>query len=227
MRILIAEDDAHLRRGLADLLGREGYDCLTAADGRSALAFFNSAAPDFCILDVMLPKLDGFAVCTRIREQDSRVPILLLTARGQENDRVRGFECGADDYVPKPFGTRELVVRIKAIARRAAPRAPEAREPFSLGDLAIDPRALRAFRQGAAIELTRREVDLLVLLHARTGLAVSRDELLDRCWGRDYMPNSRSLDQFVFALRRKIERDPSEPRIICTVHGVGYRYDSS
>lgn len=230
MRILIAEDDAHLRRGIADLLMLEGYACVAVADGAAALAAFRASVPDFCIFDVVMPGLDGITLCRTIRRENADVPILLLTARGQEIDRVLGLEGGADDYVAKPFGTRELVARIRAITRRSA-RSP-ARSPagadarrFRMGDLDVDRGALRAFRDGRAIDLARREVELLAVLHARAGQAVSRDALLDLCWGRDYMPNSRALDQYVSALRRKIERDPAAPRIIRTVHGVGYRYD--
>jgi len=226
MRILIAEDDAHLRRGIADLLMLEGYECDAVADGAAALAAFRARVPDFCIFDVVMPGLDGIELCRTIRRENADVPILLLTARGQEIDRVLGLEGGADDYVAKPFGTRELVARIRAIARRSARRPADGdTRRFRMGDLEVDRKALRAFRDGQTIELARREVELLSVLHARAGLAVSRNELLDLCWGRDYMPNSRALDQYVSALRRKIERDPADPRIIRTVHGVGYRHD--
>jgi DNA-binding response OmpR family regulator len=229
MRVLIAEDDPHLGRGIADLLTLEGFDCVVAADGLAALDAFRATAPGFCILDVMMPGLDGFELCRAIRRQDAQVPILLLTARDQEIDRVLGLELGADDYVPKPFGVRELVARIRAILRRAGTSArPAARlidDRFKLDDLEIDPKALRAWRDGCRIDLTSREVALLAVLHDRAGEAVSRDALFDLCWGRDHMPNSRALDQYISALRRKIERDPNRPRIIRTVHGVGYRFD--
>ncbi|HEY0833190.1 MAG TPA: response regulator transcription factor [Azospirillum sp.] len=242
MRILIAEDDPHLRRGIAELLTMEGYECIAVGDGLAALHAFRAQAPDFCIFDVVMPGLDGIELCRAVHREDAEVPILLLTARGQEIDRVVGLETGADDYVPKPFGPRELIARIRAIARRcgrhpAPPAAPPDGTPairedgaedgrsFRMGDLEIDREALRAFRGGQAIDLTRREVELLSALRARPGVAVSRDELFDRCWGRDYMPNSRALDQYVSALRRKIERDPARPAVIRTVHGVGYRYD--
>lgn len=227
MRILIAEDDAHLRRGIADLLTLEGHECIAAMDGLDALTAFRVETPDFCIFDVVMPGLDGIELCRAVRRENAEVPILLLTARGQEIDRVLGLEAGADDYVPKPFGPRELVARIRAIARRSGRRPADGMEGhrFRMGDLEIDPKALRAFRGGQVIDLTRREIKLLSVLHARAGLAVDRDELFDLCWGRDYMPNSRALDQYVSALRRKIERDPAAPLLIRTVHGVGYRYD--
>jgi DNA-binding response OmpR family regulator len=226
MRILIADDDLHLRRGIADLLALEGFETVVAEDGVAAWEAFRNQRPEFCILDVMMPRMNGLDLCRAIRREDAQVPILLLTARDQEIDRVVGLEIGADDYVPKPFGSRELVARIRAILRRTRrdePACPAGR--FRMDDIEIDLKALRAFRDGRGIDLTSREVSLLSVLHARAGQAVRRDELFDLCWGRDYMPNSRSLDQYVSALRRKIERDPASPRIIRSVHGVGYRYE--
>jgi DNA-binding response OmpR family regulator len=226
MRILIADDDLHLRRGIADLLALEGFETVVAEDGVAAWEAFRNQRPEFCILDVMMPRMNGLDLCRAIRREDALVPILLLTARDQEIDRVIGLEIGADDYVPKPFGSRELVARIRAILRRTRrdePACPAGR--FRMDDIEIDLKALRAFRDGHGIDLTSREVSLLSVLHARAGQAVRRDELFDLCWGRDYMPNSRSLDQYVSALRRKIERDPASPRIIRSVHGVGYRYE--
>jgi DNA-binding response OmpR family regulator len=227
MLILIAEDDANLRRGLSDLLTLEGFETVVAEDGASALEAFTHKRPDFCILDVGMPKLKGFDLCRAIRERNSDVPILFLTARTEEIDRVLGFGIGADDYIGKPFSSRELVARIKAIARRTAQPAAATRQNghFTMGDLSIDPRAMRAFRREERIDLSRRELGLLQLLYDRAGQAVSRDEIYDRCWGRAYYPNSRALDQFVASLRRKIEQDPAVPRIIGTVHGIGYRFD--
>jgi DNA-binding response OmpR family regulator len=179
----------------------------------------------------MMPRLDGLDLCRRIRARDARTPILLISARGAEIDRVIGLEVGADDYIAKPFSARELVARIKAGLRRARAAQPpeeapaEASARLRMDDLEIDPEALRAWREGQSIDLAPRELAILHALHARKGKAVSRDELFDAAWGRDYMPNSRALDQYVSSLRRKIERDPARPRIIKTVHGVGYRYD--
>ena len=226
MHIVIVEDDQHLRRGICDLLTLEGFDCTAIGDGETALAQLDRIRPDFYVLDVMLPGADGFALCKAIRQRDPTVPILFLSACREELDRILGFECGADDYLTKPFSTRELVARIKAIARRAgsAPN-PSTSVGFRIGDLEIDTKALRAYRHGTAIDLSAREVKVLSVLLERAGQAVSRNDLFDACWGRDYMANSRSLDQFVATLRRKIERDASEPAIIRTVHGVGYRYD--
>jgi two-component system, OmpR family, alkaline phosphatase synthesis response regulator PhoP len=229
MSILIAEDDPHLRAGIVDLLSLEGFQCQVADDGAKALALFKAEKPEICVFDVMMPVMDGLTLCREVRAIDPFVPILLLSARGEESDRVRGLEIGADDYVAKPFGARELVARIKAALRRTKVQGTSRRsEPggrLHMGDLDIDQKAMRAYRGEQKIDLTSREVSILAALHDRRGQAVSRDELFDLCWGRDYMPNSRALDQYVSALRKKIEVDPTAPRIIRTVHGVGYRYD--
>ncbi|WP_298356839.1 response regulator transcription factor [Rhodoblastus sp.] len=233
MKILIAEDDPNLRAGLTDLLALEGIDCVVAEDGEAAWRAFIEEAPALCLFDVMMPRLDGLDLCRRIRARDSHTPILLLSARGAEIDRVIGLEIGADDYIAKPFSARELVARIKAGLRRAKAQtqaeasaaAPKDAERLRMGDLEIDPEALRAWRDGQSIDLAPRELAILKALRERAGKAVSRDELFDVAWGRDYMPNSRALDQYVSTLRRKIERDPAHPRIVKTVHGVGYRYD--
>lgn len=229
MKILIAEDDPNLRAGLVDLLSLEGIDCIVAEDGEAAWRAFTEEAPALCLFDVMMPRLDGLDLCRRIRARDSHTPILLLSARGAEIDRVIGLEIGADDYIAKPFAARELVARIKAGLRRARaapqPAAAESSERLRMGDLEIDRQALRAWRGGQVIDLAPRELAILQVLLARKGKAVSRDELFDAAWGRDYMPNSRALDQYVSGLRRKVEIDPAHPRIVKTVHGVGYRYD--
>jgi two-component system, OmpR family, alkaline phosphatase synthesis response regulator PhoP len=236
MSILIAEDDPHLRNGIVDLLTLEGFPCQVAEDGAKALALFQQTKPDLCVFDVMMPNMDGLTLCREIRRLDPLVPILLLSARGEETDRVRGLDVGADDYVAKPFGARELIARVKAALRRAkaqenqAPASPatsakgEAR--IKMGDLEIDQKGMRAYRGETRIDLTAREVAILLTLYERKGQAVSRDELFDLCWGRGFMPNSRALDQYVSALRKKIEIDPANPKIIRTVHGVGYRHEA-
>lgn len=227
MLILIAEDDTNLRRGLADLLQLEGFDTITAECGASAVATFDSAAPDFCILDVSMPVMDGFEACKRIRARDTKVPILFLTARNEEIDRVLGLGLGADDYMGKPFGAKELLARIRAILRRtpASAKGEPAGEAFVMADLRIDPRALRAYRGKNVIALTIREIAVLLLLYRNPNVVFSRNRLYDECWGQEHFSNSRALDQFISALRRKIEVDPKQPRIISTVHGAGYRFD--
>jgi two-component system, OmpR family, alkaline phosphatase synthesis response regulator PhoP len=244
MTILIAEDDPHLRNGIVDLLTLEGFPCQVAEDGAKALALFRQAKPDLCVFDVMMPAMDGLTLCREIRRLDPLVPILLLSARGEETDRVRGLDVGADDYVAKPFGARELIARIRAALRRAKAQesqtedgkeangamAASKAEPSArvkMDDLDVDPKAMRAYRGDVKIDLTAREVAILLTLYERRGQAVSRDELFDLCWGRGFMPNSRALDQYVSALRKKIELDPANPRIIRTVHGVGYRHEAA
>jgi two-component system alkaline phosphatase synthesis response regulator PhoP len=224
--ILIAEDDAHLRAGLIDLLTLEGYACVGAADGPEALAAFRRAKPDLCLFDVVMPGLDGLALLRTIRAENADVPIVLLSARGAEMDRVIGLELGADDYIAKPFSAREVLARIKGALRRV--RSTESSNArVVMGDLIIDVKALRAYRGAGGIDLTKRELAILLALYNRTGQPVSRDDLFDIGWGRGFMPNSRALDQYVSALRRKIEIDPARPRIIQTVHGVGYRHDAN
>ncbi len=230
MTLLIAEDDAHLLGGLLELLTRAGFECVGAPNGERALAAFREKGPALCLLDVLMPGLDGLSLCREIRAIDAHVPILLLSARDAEIDRVIGLEIGADDYIVKPFGPLELVARIKVALRRrgnnvVGPLA--AGEQFTMGDLRIDASALRAFRGGQFIDLSRREVRLLQILFERSGRPVPRNELLDLAWGPNFMPDSRALDQYISSLRRKIERDPARPRIIQTVHGVGYRYDAN
>lgn len=227
MQILIAEDDTNLRRGLSELLQLEGYDVITAECGLSAVELFKTRSPDFCILDVSMPGLDGFETCKAIRQLDQKVPIIFLTARNEEINRLLGFGLGADDYVGKPFGSQELIARISAILRRTS--SEQSTKPdddvFVMGDLRVDARAMRAYRSETGIALSPKEISVLRLLHNQAGLAVTRDALYDRCWGREHYPNSRALDQFISNLRRKIETDPASPRIITTVHGAGYRFD--
>ena len=227
MLILIAEDDANLRQGLAELLQLEGFDTCTAECGATAISAFERMQPDFCILDVTMPGQDGFEVCKSIRGSNPHVPILFLTARNEEIDRVLGLGLGADDYMGKPFGAQELIARIKAIHRRAAAASPASTSDgtFIMCDLRVDPRALRAYRGPTTIGLSPRDVTVLRFLHQHSGFVVSRDQLYDHCWGQGHFANSRALDQFISALRRKIESDPSAPRIIATVHGAGYRFD--
>lgn len=232
MNILIAEDDSHLREGLTLLLNQEGYQCAATKNGQEALNTFIDIKPDFCIIDVMMPIMDGFELCRTIRKLDEYVPIILLTAKGEEVDRVVGLELGADDYITKPFGTRELIARIKAISRRVTnskPAEPDTSQtkPFVMYNLEFDPQTLRASNSKTTIELTMRELNVLKMLYENKGNVIKRQELFEHCWGRQYMANSRALDQFISQLRQKIEQDHSNPMIIKTVHGVGYRYEEN
>ncbi len=228
MKILIAEDDDLTRRGLRELLEGEGYHVLEARDGDEALRLDAREGPDLVLLDIMMPRLDGYEVCRRLRERSRGVPILFLSAKGQEVDRVVGLELGADDFITKPFGAREVVARIRAVARRClAGRGAAAGggERFRIGDLEVAPDELRAFRGERAVDLSLRDVRILRLLAANPGRVLDRNTILNECWGVDYLPSSRSLDQHVSQLRKKVELDPASPLIIRTVHGVGYRYD--
>ena len=227
MKVLVAEDDARTRAGLAEILGAEGYQALLAADGEEAVRLFSKERPDFVLLDIMMPRASGFEVCRQIRRLDEGVPIIFVSAKSEELDKVLGLELGADDFVVKPFSVKEVIARIRAVTRRAlGRRQPAFRElPFRLGDLEVDPAELRARRGDQVIELSLREVRLLSLFARFPGQVLDRDRLFDAGWGVDHMPNSRTLDQHISKLRRRIERDPKSPRLIKTVHGVGYRYD--
>ena len=221
MNILIAEDDPLTLDALAACVENEGFTALRASDGRQALDLWRSEKPDLLCLDIMMPGVDGYEVCRRVRDSDRQIPILFLSAKNQEIDVVVGLDLGADDFIRKPFTRSEVMARIRAALRRSAPR--ESTDHFTLADLTVRPRALVAERAGKSIELTPREVSILRLLHAHGGEPVSRDAFLDTCWGLDYFPDSRTLDQHIFLLRKKIEPDPANPQIIQSVRAVGYR----
>ena len=230
MKILVAEDDDFTRKGLKELFETEGYAVVEAGDGEQALAAFEREAPEIVCLDVMMPEMDGYEVCRRLRAGGNQVPILFISAKGEEIDKVVGLELGADDFITKPFGVKEVVARIRAVTRRylAASRSqPE--EPggssFDMDDLVVVPDELRAYRDGQAIDLSLRDMRLLQLFHANPAKVLDRNTILNECWGVDYLPSSRTLDQHVSQLRKRIELDPKSPRIIRTVHGVGYRWE--
>ena len=222
MTILIAEDDPITLEALAACIEREGFATLRAPDGRAAIDLWRSKKPDLVCLDIMMPGLDGYEVCRRIRASDSVTPVLFLSAKNQERDVVAGLDLGADDFIRKPFTRNEVMARIRAALRRHAKSGGE--NDFRMDDLLVRPEALVAEREGQRIDLSPREVGILRLLHQRQGRPVSRDALLDACWGLDYFPDSRTLDQHISLLRRKIERDPAHPRLIETVRGIGYRF---
>jgi two-component system, OmpR family, alkaline phosphatase synthesis response regulator PhoP len=227
MKVLIAEDDPHTRAGLEEILEAEGYEVFTAKDGKDALQLFRKESPDFVCLDIMMPGTSGYDVCREIRRADSNVPVIFISAKSEEIDTVIGLELGADDFIVKPFGVKEVVARIRAVTRRRFAAAKAAAEPssFKLGDLDVFPAELRARRGGTAIELSLRDIKILSLLHENRGAVISRDTFFNRCWGLDHMPNSRTLDQHIAQLRKRIEVDAKNPAIVRTVHGVGYRYD--
>lgn len=222
MKILVVDDEPHIVELIAYHLEREGFTVATAADGPDALDKVGEERPDLVLLDVMLPGLDGFSVCQRIRRQHD-VPIILLTAKTAEDDRVFGLEVGADDYITKPFGHRELLARVKAVLRRARGYSRPG-EVLRRGPLVIDTERRLAALDGEPLELTLKEFDLLHLLASHPGRAFSRDELLRDVWGYDYVGTTRTVDVHVQRLRQKLGDDPAAPRFIQTVHGIGYRF---
>lgn len=222
-RILVIEDDPALLRGLADNLRCESYEVLTAADGEQGLASVRETRPDLVILDLMLPRLSGYEICRKLREEKISTPILMLTARGEEADRVLGLELGADDYVTKPFSIRELLARVRALLRRTHPAVPLP-EVLEFSNVRIDFRRFEASANGEPIRMTPKEFGLLRLLASRQGEVVRRDELLDEVWGYERFPTTRTVDNHVATLRAKLETDPANPRHLLTVHGVGYRW---
>ncbi|MBB5031528.1 response regulator transcription factor [Prosthecobacter vanneervenii] len=221
MTILLAEDDPVTLESLATCLQPEGFRVLRARDGQEALTLWQKHKPDILCLDIMMPGTDGYEVCRRVRAADATVPILFLSAKSEEIDVVVGLRLGADDFVRKPFGKHELIARIGSALRRTQ-AATSSVVSFQLGPLRVFPAELRAQRGADSMDLTPREVSILKLLHERVGQVLSRDTLLDVCWGLDYMPESRTLDQHIAKLRKKIERESEE--IIETVRGVGYRW---
>ena len=227
LNVLIVEDDPLTMQGLNTLLSSEGFRCTCFDNAETALQACLQSKPDLCILDRNLPGMSGDQLCLTLRERWPMLPILVLSAKGSEQERIEGLELGADDYVSKPFSVNELLARIQVMTRRI-PLYKSCSDDagFWMHDLYIDTGQLRAVRDNAAVELTPRELSILRLLHASEGNIVSRDMLFNECWGRDYFPNSRALDQSIAVLRGKIEADPKAPVIIKTARGSGYRYET-
>jgi two-component system alkaline phosphatase synthesis response regulator PhoP len=221
-KILIVEDEPDMVLGLKDNFEFEGYEVLTATDGQSGLERARSQKPDLLILDIMLPRLSGLEVCKTLRGEGYDGPIIMLTARGQEIDKVVGLELGADDYVTKPFSIRELLARVRAILRRAEGKKRLTRYHFA--DVELDFEAYRASRAGEALELSPREFELLRYLIERKGETVSRDQLLEDVWGYQSYPSTRTVDTHIAKLRAKIGDSGADPRHILTIHGVGYKF---
>ena len=222
-RILIIEDDPAILRGLADNLACESHDVLTAPDGESGYSLIRTHKPDLILLDLMLPRMSGYEVCRKLRAESIATPIVMLTARGDEADRIVGLDLGADDYVTKPFSVRELLARIRAVLRRAHGQSALPAD-LHFSDVAVDFRRYEARKGSQAIDLTRKEFGLLRLLAARAGEAVTRDDLLNEVWGYDATPTTRTVDNHVASLRAKLEQNPSDPQHLLTVHGVGYKW---
>lgn len=223
-RILIIEDETPMRTALEDVLAAEGYRAISAADGESGLHRAIAEKPDLILLDVMMPKLDGFTVCAELRRISNSAPVLMLTAKGQIDDRVRGLDAGADDYLVKPFSTEELLARVRALLRRFQ-RQTQAPVQLKLGEVEIDLARQTAVRGKKIIHLTAKEFSMLRLMAERSGEPVSREKFLDAVWGYAAFPTTRTVDSHVASLRRKLETDPNAPRWIKTVHGVGYKLD--
>jgi DNA-binding response OmpR family regulator len=223
--ILLVEDDATLAETLRYNLEREGYTVIGAGDGVTALELARQDKPDIVVLDVMLPRLDGFSVCRMLRKE-SAIPIIMLTARQDEVDRIAGLELGADDYLTKPFSVGELLARIRAILRRSDRSSGGAdRDILHVGMIKLDAGSRRIWRNDAEIQLSQKEFDLLACLMRNRGLALSRDVLLERVWGFDYVGDGRTVDVHIRWLREKVELDPSAPEYLQTVRGIGYRFD--
>ena len=222
-RILIVEDDLAILQGLEQNLRFEGYDVITATDGEVGLELAQRGTPDLIILDVMLPKRNGYELCRILRREGRETPILMLTAKGQEMDKVMGFEFGADDYVTKPFGLMELLARVKAMLRRAQ-RLESHLSQIRLGDVEINFDTFTASRAGKRIEMSTREFELLRYLLKSVAQVRSRQAILNEVWGTDYFGTSRTVDNFITRLRQKIEPNPKKPRYIQTVRGIGYRF---
>lgn len=223
-KVLVIEDDPAILRGVVDNLKFEGYEVQTATDGEAGYREQQIHKPDLIVLDVMLPRMNGLELCRKLRAEGLKTPVLMLTARTEESDRVLGLDLGADDYVTKPFSVREFLARVRALLRRTQ---TESKLPDSLrfADVDVDFRKYEARRKGKRVELTRKEFAILRLLASHAGEVVTRDHLLDEVWGYDVYPVSRTVDNHVASLRAKLERDPAEPAYIRTVHGVGYRFD--
>jgi DNA-binding response OmpR family regulator len=222
-RVLVVEDDPGILRTVADNLRFDDYDVITAMDGETAYALQQAQPVDLIVLDLMLPRMSGQELCRRLRMEDIHVPVLVLTARGEEADRVAGLDMGADDYVVKPFSVPELMARIRALLRRASSAASQP-AVLTLGQVEVDFRRYVAIRSGQTIDLTRKEFAVLRFLASREDTVVTRDELLNKVWGLDAYPVTRTVDNHIASLRAKLEADPSRPVYIQTVHGVGYKF---
>ena len=221
-RILIVEDEPAMVAGLRDNFEYEGYEVLSATDGAEGLARALADEPDLVVLDVMMPRMSGLDVCKQLKVKKPQLPIIMLTARGQEIDKVVGLELGADDYVTKPFSIRELMARVKAVLRRIAPTAPT--EVYRFSDVEVNVRSNEVLRAGQRIELSAKEFALLAYFIAHPAETLSRDRLLDAVWGYENYPNTRTVDTHIVHLRQKLEPNPEEPRFILTVHGTGYKF---
>jgi DNA-binding response OmpR family regulator len=221
-RILIVDDEPEIVRGIEDNLRFEGFQTLSATNGEKGLELACREAPDLILLDIMMPRVSGWDVCQEMRRRGIDVPVIMLTARAEETDRVRGLELGADDYITKPFSLRELLARVHAVLRRPGPRRKA--EALAFGPVRIQVQARQVFKAGREVPMTRKEFDLLVYLLEHRGEIVTRERLLDHVWGYERFPTTRTVDTHILRLRRKFEADPDRPAFILTVHGQGYKF---
>jgi DNA-binding response OmpR family regulator len=221
--ILVVEDEPNMVAGLRDNFEFEGYRVITASDGVEGLRRALEESPDLVILDVMMPQMSGLEVCRQLRAKRASIPIIMLTARGQEVDKVVGLELGADDYVTKPFSIRELLARVKAILRRTAV-IPKDQDQHSFGEVEVDLRRCRVVKSGKPIDISSKEFELLKYFVCHSGETLSRDRLLEEVWGYDNYPTTRTVDTHLVRLRQKLEPDPEQPQYFLTVHGTGYRF---
>jgi two-component system alkaline phosphatase synthesis response regulator PhoP len=224
-KVLIVEDDESMGTALKDGFSYEGYEVAFATDGATGLQMAKEQAPDLILLDVMLPKMSGFDVCKEIRAAGSAVPIIMLTARGQEIDKVLGLKLGADDYVTKPFGFMELMARVEALLRRASGQSGRT-ESFTFGDVSADFKKGEVRRKGKLLDMSARELKLLQYMIEHRGEVIPRDRLLDEVWGYDEAPMTRTVDMHVAKLRKKIEAKPHDPQFLLTIHGLGYKFNA-
>ncbi|HVF24100.1 MAG TPA: response regulator transcription factor [Pyrinomonadaceae bacterium] len=222
-KILIVEDEPAMVAGLRDNFEYEGYEVISAGDGVTGLERALKDSPDLVVLDVMMPRMSGLDVCKQLKAQRPAVPIIMLTARGQEIDKVVGLELGADDYVTKPFSVRELMARVKAVLRRSSSTMP-AQEIYRFSDVEVNVRSNEVRRNGELIDLSSKEFALLAYFIAHPVETLSRDRLLDAVWGYENYPSTRTVDTHIVHLRQKLEPNPEEPRFILTVHGSGYKF---
>jgi len=224
-KILIIEDDKTIVEGLEAAFTFHGFTLLSAGNGEDGFFLLGSEKPDVVILDVMLPGFDGFEICKKIRERDRRIPIIMLTAKGGESDKLRGFETGADDYVTKPFSARELIARVNAVLKRSGvPVKEKQKQVFTVGNVSVNFDNFTVKREGEESSLSLKEYEILKLLMGNSDTVISRNRIIDDIWGEDYDPNPKTIDNFILKLRNKIEEDPRDPRHIITVHGVGYKF---
>lgn len=221
-RIIVIEDDLAILRGLRDNLEYESYEVYTATDGEHGYRLIQKHHPHLIVLDLMMPKMSGYELCRKVRSEGIATPILMLTARSEEADRVRGLDLGADDYVTKPFSVPELLARIRAILRRVKP-STTLPDRLNFGDVSVDFKRFEATKASQVLKLSRKEFGVLQLLAARLGHVVTRNELLDEVWGHESYPTTRTVDNHIASLRSKLEDDSSKPRHLITVHGVGYK----